>query len=242
MKEMINFVICDDDSTQLMLLEKIIMNNFSEFEYHVIKGYDSQHIMERIKGKKVDVALLDVEMPKADGIDLGRKIKEENEDAIIVYITGFEKYGYKSFEVKAFDYIIKPLTEQKIINMAHDIKHRFAQIKLFNENNKKFVIKAKTGQDAFRYDDIYYFEKVVRQMNLHLIDQVKPFNMAMAGLLEEIDLSCFIQCHQSFVVNKYKISAIRKNEIVLKDGKGIIPLSRKHKPEVVDAFNKMIFD
>ena len=242
MKNKINVAICDDNNIQLEILEKIIKNNFAEYDFSILKSNDSTSMLKSIEGKNIDVALLDIEMPVVDGIDLGLRIKEVNSDAIIVYITGFAKHSFKSFAVKPFDYVIKPLNEEKVVKMARDIKHRFAQIKLFNESNKFLTFLNKEGTIKLKYDEIIYFEKVGRQTEVHTEEKIYSIYTSLYKLAEEIDMDYFVQCHQSFIVNKYKINSIKKGDVILKENKGNILVSRKYKQNTIDIFNKMIFD
>ncbi|MFS0919575.1 response regulator [Brevibacillus sp. 179-C 1.1 NHS] len=80
-----------------------------------------------------DVAFLDVEMPKMNGLELGSKITELSEHTKIVFTTAYKQYALDAFKVYAFDYILKPVTPAAIervtnrlvkqLQMAAPIKH-----------------------------------------------------------------------------------------------------------------------
>ena len=69
----------------------------------------------------VDVIFLDVEMPGLDGLAIARKIRQNLPDVAIVFITAYSDYAVKSYDVKALDYLLKPVTAERLRQALHRV-------------------------------------------------------------------------------------------------------------------------
>ena len=105
-------ILVDDEKPALEELTYII-NKYSFIE--LIGTYNNPTIaLERILKEKPDVVFLDVEMPEINGFTIAREIIRAEMDTIIVFVTAFDEYAIKAFEVNAVDYILKPFHEERI--------------------------------------------------------------------------------------------------------------------------------
>ena len=107
-------LIIDDDPSICLLLKKYL--NQKDFE-----AYDAQNghnALEFLSKKEVDVILCDFRLPDEDGIELLKKFKEINPEAIVIIITGYShvKIAVKAIKMGAYDYVAKPLYPEEIIN------------------------------------------------------------------------------------------------------------------------------
>lgn len=92
--------------------------NYIISKYNSIKvegiAYDGGSGMELIKNKKPDAVFLDINMPLQNGIKLAGEVKEIDSSIEIIFVTAYEEYAIKAFEVNALDYILKPFDERRI--------------------------------------------------------------------------------------------------------------------------------
>lgn len=238
----LNIAICDDNSVHVDLIKSYIESMNIPYEVNCILTYSGEELLHKLKHNTVDVVFLDIEMKGLNGIQTGRKIREEYKDAIIVYLTGYKNYTLEAFEIESFHYLIKPIVEEKFKSIMERILIRFKEIKAFKEKMRIFSIQRKDKLIKLKYDDIYCFEKYFRKIRLHTLDQTIEFYGSMKDLLYEIDESYFIRCHQSYVVNRDKIREIQGNIIILKGKeKWPIPISRTYKQDVVNMFYENLF-
>ena len=128
---------------------------------------------------KPDIALLDIEMPGMNGIELAKYIKEKYADCIIIFITAYDRFDYaiEAMHIKAFDYLLKPWKEERLcelINTAIEnvrsmqktdsIVHSQKDIiKDYIDRNYKKDISAKDVAGILGYSDVY-FSKVFKQL------------------------------------------------------------------------------
>lgn len=118
---MIKVLICDDDK----IVRDDIANIVKESGYvdYVKKVKDGIEAIEFIKSEKIDLLIIDIDMPYKNGIDSAKEILSIDKDIHIVFVTGFADYSLESFKVHPIDFIVKPFKKEKIldsINIAID--------------------------------------------------------------------------------------------------------------------------
>lgn len=112
---MLNIAICDDD-IQITgkierLLQDIAKRNFVDTEIEVF--WNGKSLADAIAaGERYDVIYLDIEMDKEDGISAARRIRTYDKNVRIIYVTSHESYMRESFEVRPFQFLVKPVTDK----------------------------------------------------------------------------------------------------------------------------------
>ncbi|MDT3701112.1 MAG: response regulator [Thermincola sp.] len=109
---MIDAVIVDDEILVLNLLKRLLTERGS---VNIIGEFTDPAIaLDKIPGLKPDVLFLDVEMPEMNGIELGTKLLEYDNEMDIVFVTAYEQYAIQAFKLNALHYILKPADEESI--------------------------------------------------------------------------------------------------------------------------------
>ena len=173
-----NLLIADDENLELKVLEKTVKKHFvDELEIFVAgNGRKASQICDEVKP---DIALLDIEMPGMNGIELAKYIKEKYADCIIIFITAYDRFDYaiEAMHIKAFDYLLKPWKEEKLFELINtsienvrsmqktdSIVHSQKDIiKDYIDRNYKKDISAKDVAGILGYSDVY-FSKVFKQL------------------------------------------------------------------------------
>lgn len=108
---MIKVLICDDDK----IVRDDIANIVKESGYvdYVKKVKDGIEAIEFIKSEKIDLLIIDIDMPYKNGIDSAKEILSIDKDIHIVFVTGFADYSLESFKVHPIDFIVKPFKKEK---------------------------------------------------------------------------------------------------------------------------------
>src|SRR5690606_42045572 len=115
---MINIVICDDDKNFLSYIENRIIK-ILEARQENIKIHKFGSGMELLKAydkgaKPFDIILLDINMPKIDGLELAELIRKEDEGTILIFLTSMEEEVYKTFKYNTFRFIRKTHIDQEL--------------------------------------------------------------------------------------------------------------------------------
>ncbi len=215
---MISIAICDDEQ---MLLEELKRNLNVFFENTAVKISTflsaDDLISEVMENGAFDIYILDVMMPKTNGIELGTKLRQMGDNGVIIYLTSAAEYAVLSYEVGAFFYLLKPVDNDKLTCVLN----RAVRI-IEDRKNKGIAVKTHDGVKFLRFDEIMYAELKDRVVcyttsgGEKVISQYLrvPFREACAKLLGD---SRFVMCGASFCVNLGFIKALEKNYIVLKN-------------------------
>lgn len=243
--------ICDDDRTQVEIVNDYI-ENFSfktNYDIKVIKAYTGEELLRKLDSEEegigiadIDIFLLDIEMNEMNGIDLAKKIKQKNKKAIIVYITGFKDYALYAFQIRAFHYMMKPITYKNFEILLNEIIENLKVRYLKKETDKIFVVKNKGAVLKIPYMDIFYFEKSLRKTIVTCKSESTEFYASFKNLIKELDMNYFTQCHQSFIVNNSKIYSYKNKEIYIRELNERIPVSKGCVKEVKKALSDKLFE
>ena len=115
-----NLLIADDENLELRVLEKTIKKYFID-ELKIFVAGNGRNAVQICDEVKPDIALLDIEMPGMNGIELAKYIKEKYVECIIIFITAYDRFDYaiEAMHIKAFDYLLKPWKEEKLYELIH---------------------------------------------------------------------------------------------------------------------------
>lgn len=239
------FALCDDDP---IALEKInrMLKNFAEKnqtgDIYIYTFSSPNHLLDAMEeGRKFDIYLLDIIMPNYDGINMGRIIRKEDENACIIYLTSSLDFALESYKVSALQYLIKPISEEILFSVLE------RAVTILNiENSMRLIVRTRDGLTAIPHRKIAWVEYVNHSVCVHLNDDTmiwsvslrESFDSTMAELLKN---NRFIKCHMSYILNMDFIQSITAHDFLLED-KTIIPISRKNykvvKKEYIDYLLK----
>lgn len=171
-----------------------------------------------------DLIFLDIEGIDANGIDIGVKIREQNPDIKIIFISNYSKYLIDGYRALASRYFLKPLDWD------------FFQIELENVisdyllNNAGFTDLTISASKIY-YKDILYVEFKDRKTNLNFLSgKVIETNYSLKYWIELLQRFNFAQPYKAYIINLKHVSSITNQEVILSNNE-IIPLSRVYRKD-----------
>lgn len=231
--------ICDDCSEQNELLMQYMNNYQSEDEFTIVKSTDPEDFLMKLEVNRPQLVFLDIDMGEMSGIQLGEKIKALKKDTIIVYITAYEKYALEAYQVRAFHYLLKPMTKEKFDQALEEALNKIKKDHP-DQPVKTFSIQLKGEIISLDYSDIYYFEKIGHRIKIHTENRDILYYDSLYNLLGKIKDDSFIQCHQGYVVNADKIRSYRDKSLFL-SGNMQLPVSRPFIEGVREKLARRLF-
>lgn len=220
---MIRIAICDDDREYGAWLESVIVQVFGT----------GMEITQYSSGEDylVDVEMmhelifLDVEMPGIDGIETAVRIRKENRNAVLVFISGVRNPTPESFKVAPYRYLLKSFSDMEL---EQELKEIIAETKRVFADD--YLICEKDGH-SIRVNllDIFYISIVRGGCEIHTYDNQAAnggvVREKLALLAKKLDGKDFAQAHNSYLVNLRNVDSFSKTEVVLKD-KNVLAISR----------------
>ena len=156
---MINCIIVEDELPAREEL-KYFLNE--EKEIKLIEEFESPlDTLNFLEKNKIDVVFLDINMPDMNGINLGKIISKIYSEIKIIFITAYKDYAVDAFEVKAFDYLLKPYSEERIRNLLKSLVSTKSVDNILNRNTslKKITINMDEKIYVLSLSDVDYIEK-----------------------------------------------------------------------------------
>lgn len=234
--------ICDDEIRQINIIKEFLAHELTDMEYTVIEADSGERLLELCEEVMPDLVFLDIEMKDLNGIETGKVMRERNKDAVIAFVTGFRDFALQAFEIRAFDYIIKPLTKQKFGVFIRDAKRRLEEIKLRNEKDGSLIVKLKTEMISIGFDEILFIEKSGHQIIIHLKqDENVAYYGSFRELMPKLAKGSFVQCHQGYIVNINHVASYKERSLVIEGEAGVVPVSKSNVKSVKDAIERRLF-
>ncbi|CZR96439.1 MULTISPECIES: LytR/AlgR family response regulator transcription factor [Clostridioides] len=234
---MINIAVCEDEKeTQLLIVDYIenILKNIS-IEYEIKKYLSGEELLEN-NLKDIDILFLDIKMEKLNGMDTARKIRKMGSEMEIIFITSLIDYVQEGYEVRAYRYLLKPIEFEELK------KHMLTCIKDIETNKDSYIIiKNKSNTYKIYLNEIKYIEVQKKEMLIHTINKNFYIRYSLNKIEKELNLSRFIRCHKSFIVNLSHVENIKYNIAILESGEEV-PISRYRYKEVKEKFLRFLGD
>ena len=229
---MIKIAICDDEANIRDYLSSLIGAQSCPceiVEYASAGDCLADH-------REIDLLFLDIELAPSclDDMELARKIRERATmtQPVIIFVTGYERYVFDAFDVGAFQYLLKPVDEEKF---AKVFSRAVAQIGTVKEKpGRVLTLQSANASKTVLLDSIYYIESSNHKVELHLKDG-EFVCYAKIGDLELELQDQFFRIHKGYLVNLSYVAGYSKTEVTLTNGERLL-LSKYKYQDFVKAY------
>ena len=233
----IRIACCDDEKQQLELYKTMFTNieMRQDIKLNVEYFLSGNFMLERFQSEKnpFDLVYLDMDMDEKSGLDLAKEIRQNyHSDCLILFLTNYPKYMQNSFDVRAFQYMIKPVQF-----VEFEKKFNAARKYLEKDDKNRVVLKIDEDNVVFFTNEIYYIEKEKssKQFLVYLEDKCVVAKGVLSAIENQLLEQHFMRTHRSYLVNMKHIRRIQKNDLVLSNG-NLVPISRRKEKELKQQF------
>lgn len=228
----LRIAVCED--------EKVIRESIAEkicirYPKAQIEQYEmGEQLLREVEG--VDIVFLDIHLEDMNGLEVAKRIREKNHHISIIFITAYEQYVYDAFDVRAFQFLVKPIDSVKFYKV---LQSAVDNIQIKDRKEEPFTI-LKKGHSTYKiyHHQIYYAEVLGRKIKLHTVEGIHEFNGKLAGLEESLGLN-FFRIHRSYLVNLDYISSYDATKVTLDQGQQLVIAQKKY-ADFVQAYLQFI--
>ena len=234
---LIRIAILDDEISEqertVELLKQFSNDHKLDIEYIV---ESDPHKFIEADLSKFDLALLDIIMPgDINGFDVSKKIRETNDKIAIMFLTKTLNYAINGYEVKAFDYLLKPITKDDFfLKMTMFLKT------LQSNGNKELIIKTKEAIVKLEEKDIVYIDIYEHYLNIHTVDKIHVARGNIRDISKHLS-SLFSRCSNYCIINFSYLNSIRKDDAILKNGEEK-KITGKYKKQFLKDFSHYLMN
>ncbi len=242
--DQIKIVIVEDEKISNDEL-KYIVSKDSRFRV-VGQAYDGINALKLVESEEPEIVFIDINIPGKSGIELAEEIKVMLPDTIITFLTAYDSYAVKAFELKIYDYILKPYDEKRIIE---SLNCALSAINSKNENDIICILDKLDQTKSLKripcenngriiLIDINKISFCYSEGEKNYIKADKEIYYTSKTLQELSEKTNFFRCHRSYIVNLEKVKEVYPwfngtyKLIVDNIEKDEIPVSRSHVKEV----------
>ena len=230
--------ICDDDKRELQQIAALVENYRKErkAELTCVVYQSATELLVSMGRTEYDVLLLDVMMPGVNGIQAAREIRDSNDAVEIVFLTSSPEFAVESYTVRAYHYLLKPLTKDKLYPILDKLSNHF------KDEEAVLHVKSQTSIFNVPYSKIEYVEVNAKTLYFHLTDGSIRAVYGSLSLYEKQLLSRpgFLRVHRSYLVNLSWVRELRQKELLMESG-GHVPISRSAGAAVRTAYTRFLF-
>lgn len=211
--------ICDDVALEREMLYLLLNETAKEQRIYQFASGE-----ELLASKQIfDLVFLDIYMSGMTGMETARRLQQKSSRTLIVFLTSSPDFAVESYEVHAFDYILKPLQPQRLA----EIWERF--ISRPKQNNDFLILNSSAGTEKLPYEQIEYLESDRHYVTIHMADNSE---LRVQGRLDsfeqELDDSRFLRCHKSFLIN-LSLTQAMGDSFLMQSGKHVAYRKREKK-------------
>lgn len=200
---------------------------------------DPLEALERIPSIRPTVTFLDIGMPVMNGLALAKLIRNVTR---IVFTTSYREYGPESYDLKANDYLLKPITFDRFLECIHRIRtDAISESKSTNDSFSFFVkTEAKGKLQRIIAQNILFIEGDGNYIKINLSGQVISAYLTLREVMEKLPRDMFLRIHRSFVINPARIRSIESGNVVLEQDH-IVPIGRDYKKAFLQNLRDPVF-
>ena len=234
----IKALLIDDEESARDVLENLLLRFCPEVDL-VAKCENIPSAVQAIKKHQPDVVFSDIEMPDYAGFEIVKFFEELTFE--LVFVTAYDQYAVRAFEIAAVDYLLKPIDIERLklsvkrVIERKDLDERKERLSLLSNSLetkqlKKIVITDKGQQNIIAIENIIAFEAQEAYCTIYTENQkfVASKNLKhFETILETIPY--FIRVHKSWLINKCFIKNYSKTELSIQLSNGLIAKLSKYK-------------
>jgi DNA-binding LytR/AlgR family response regulator len=197
---------------------------------------NATELLASMDSRDYDLLLLDMLMPGINGMEAAREIRERNSRVQIVFLTSSPEYAVESYSVRAYYYILKPISEEKLFPILDRLTDDF------KKPEDALLIKTHSSISSLPYGKIEYIEVSAKKLYFFLTD---GSTREVTGKLADYEQALlkrpgFMKVHRSYLVNLQWVKELRQGELITTSQKRV-PVSRAAYPQVRTAYTQFLF-
>ena len=174
-----------------------------------------------------DIAFMDIELPGINGMEAAHRLREIDQQVILIFVTNMAQFAVKGYEVDALDYIIKP-AQYGPLSIKLD---RAAQ--RWRAAAESVMVALPTGTQRLLLWEIYYIEVQGHKLTYHTEKGHLPGTGTLQDAEQRLHGKGFLRCNKCYLVNQKHIQTVTGSDVVLSNGEKL-QISRLRKKEFME--------
>ncbi|WP_193434721.1 LytR/AlgR family response regulator transcription factor [Confluentibacter citreus] len=235
MQKNIACLIVDDEA----IARDIITTHISKIENISIVASCS-HAMEAfniISSHNIDLLFLDINMPEISGISFAKSI---NKNIKIIFTTAYRDYAVEGFELQAVDYLLKPISFERILKSINTYFEVYGQFKITEEKpletSSFMFVRSDRRMIKIDFEAIIYIESFSDYIKIHLKNEVIVTRETISAIEAKLPNNQFLRIHRSYIIAISHINSFTNEHVVINNK--ALTISRSYKKDVLERLEQ----
>jgi DNA-binding LytR/AlgR family response regulator len=226
----ISCIIVDDE----YIARDIIANHLSKIDNVEIVSSCSNAIeaFNCLNNNKIDLVFLDINMPEISGISFAKSI---NKDVKIIFTTAYRDYAVEGFELQAVDYLLKPISFERLLKAVTTYFNIYSVIKQPKKHDSDYhnfmFVRADRRMVKIDFDTIIYVESYSDYIKIHLKTETIVTRETISAIEAKLPHQSFLRIHRSFIIALKHMSSFTNEEVIINNIS--LTISRGYKKDVL---------
>ncbi|MDF1549573.1 MAG: LytTR family DNA-binding domain-containing protein [Bacteroidales bacterium] len=233
MLKTIQCLIVDDERVAREILEDFLIK--IETVNVVASCSNALEAFKVINTNKVDLIFLDINMPEISGLSFAKSI---NKNTKIIFTTAYREYAVEGFDLRAVDYLLKPISFERLLQAINKFTDEHIQTKseksaeIIEEKSDFIFVRSDRKMVKINFSKIRYIESLSDYIKIYLVNKTVVTRETITNIEAKLPGNEFLRVHRSFVVSLSKVESFTNETIEI--GENEIPISRSYKKEVLN--------
>ena len=192
---MLKICVLEDEAAQMERMKAYLQKFQSEhadFEYVLDAYKNAFDLLEHYK-RDVDLLFLDIRVPDMSGMEVAHRIREADQNVMIIFVTNLTQYAIEGYSVNAFDYILKPLA----YNSFSSKLERALRMLSYRSSDITLDLRTRDGGRRVSADSITYIEISNHDIIVHVgAEQIRQWG-TLSKLEAQLREAHFVRCSSS---------------------------------------------
>ena len=222
---MICIAICDDEKHMSDHIRAMASDFFRKKNREIqLRTFLSGEDLLNYDGQ-IDILFLDIQMKGMDGLETARKLRADKFRGFLIFITVLKEMVFQSFEVQAYDYLVKPVDEKQF---GKTMERLYTSMQ--NASEDSLLVQQGYERRIVPKDEIVFCEIIDRKIYLNLTSgEVVDYYERIENLESKLG-SHFFRCHRSYLINLKHLKGYKNGTACMDNGKEV-PVSRLRSKE-----------
>ena len=229
-----NFAVCDDERT----LRKELADR--------IRSYcPGAAVMEFSSGGELlasaggfDIIFLDIGMDGLDGMQTARELRKNGCRAVIIFVTAFEDRVFDAFDVGAFNFLVKPVSDERFEEVLKKAIDSCTNADTADKDERYITVKSGRVSTRLALSELMYAEVLDRKLTLHTVNGEFEYYGRLSKLENCTDDS-FFRTHRAYLINLRYLEKYTSSEVTMENGDTVL-LAKQRYSALVKAYMRYI--
>jgi len=202
-------IIVDDDELSRNIIEDLVQETE---DLELVKSCENAvEAYNILREQQIDLAFLDIEMPKMNGMELLQSLSGPTQ---VILITSHTEYAPESYEHEVTDFIVKPVSHGRYLKAIEKVRKK-AETSTSRKSGDKLFIKADSRLVQLDPNDIMYVEALGNYVNIYTEKERLTVHFTMKEIEARLSDHDFLRVHRSYIVKLDRIESIEDNTIAI---------------------------